>query len=151
MSTESLQETNNKTLGTAAGTFPVITLPDGRKVPTGTVGALMVNVKAYDAADDTSRIELESAIRSAIPTLHKVGMFDLFAPEEWISNRSLGRSLVGRLAQDYIRYEAQVLIFNKPLASNYCTSSLTYSEQGAYRTVGAVIQGRESSFSHIAH
>lgn len=76
----------------------------------------MVNVKAYDAADDTSRIELESAIRSAIPTLHKVGMFDLFAPEEWISNRSLGRSLVGRLAQDYIRYEIQVLIFYKPLA-----------------------------------
>ncbi|KAJ6002798.1 hypothetical protein N7451_005345 [Penicillium sp. IBT 35674x] len=103
MSTDALQETNNKTLGTAAGTFPVITLPDGRKVPTGTVGALLVNIKAYDEGDETIKAELEPAIQSAIPTLHKVGMFDLFAPEEWISSRSLGRSLVGRLAHDYIR------------------------------------------------
>ncbi|KAJ5813980.1 uncharacterized protein N7503_000730 [Penicillium pulvis] len=103
MSTDALQETNNKTLGTAAGTFPVITLPDGRKVPTGTVGALLVNIKAYDEGDETIKAELEPAIQSAIPTLHKVGMFDLFAPEEWTSSRSLGRSLVGRLAHDYIR------------------------------------------------
>lgn len=103
MSTDFLQETNNKALGTAAGTFPVITLPDGRKVPTGTVGALLVNIKAYDGGDETQKAELEPAIRSAIPTLYKVGMFDLFTPDEWTSSRSPGRSLAGRLAQDYIR------------------------------------------------
>lgn len=102
MSNESLQETNNKTLGTNAGTFPIITLPDGRKVPTGTVGALLVNIKAFDEGTEEQRVELEPAIRSAIPTLHKVGMFDLFTPDEWITDRSPGRSLVGRLARDFI-------------------------------------------------
>lgn len=102
MSHEALQETNNKSLGTSAGTFPIITLPDGRKVPTGTVGALLVNIKAYDEGSEEQRAELEPALRSAIPTLHKVGMFDLFTPEEWASDRSLGRSLVGQLARDYI-------------------------------------------------
>lgn len=101
---ESLQETNNKTLGTTAGTFPIITLPDGRKVPTGTVGALLVNIKAYDEGNEERRAELEPAIQSPIPTLAKAGMFDLFAPEEWASERSPGRTLVGKLARDYIEY-----------------------------------------------
>ncbi|KAJ5095268.1 hypothetical protein N7532_007559 [Penicillium argentinense] len=106
MSNEALQETNNKALGTAAGTFPIVTLPDGRKVPTGTVGALLVNIKAFDEGFDEGseedRVRLELAIRSAIPTLHKIGMFDLFAPDEWFSQSSTGRSLVGQLAKDYI-------------------------------------------------
>lgn len=92
MSNESLQETNNKTLGTNAGTFPIITLPDGRKVATGTVGTLLVNVKAYDEGDEERRAELEPAIKSAIPTLVKAGMFDLFTPQEWTSESSLGRT-----------------------------------------------------------
>lgn len=102
MSNESLQETNNKTLGTTAGTFPIVTLPDGRKVPTGTVGALLVNIKAYDEGNGERRAELEPAILSAIPTLVKVGMFDLFAPDEWTSENSPGRNLVGKLARDYL-------------------------------------------------
>lgn len=102
MSTESLQETNNRTLGTSAGTFPVITLPDGRKVPTGTVGALLVNIKAYDEGDKERRAELEPAIQAAIPTLVNVGMFDLFPPREWTSETSPGRSLVGKFARDYL-------------------------------------------------
>jgi hypothetical protein len=100
MSNESLQETNSKTLGT---TFPIVTLPDGRAVPTGTVGALLVNIKAYDGGSDEQRVELVCAIQKAIPTLHKVGMFDLFAPPEWKSDCSPGRSLVGQLAEDYIQ------------------------------------------------
>jgi hypothetical protein len=102
MSNESLQETNNKTLGTTAGTFPIVTLPDGRKVPTGTVGALLVNIKLYDEGNKERRAELEPAIQSAIPTLTKVGMFDLFAPDEWTSESSPGRALVGKLAKDYL-------------------------------------------------
>jgi hypothetical protein len=101
MSNESLQDTNNKTLGTTAGTFPIVTLPDGRRVPTGTVGALLVNIKAYDEGNEERRAELKPAIESAIPTLVKVGMFDLFAPDEWKSESSPGRTLVGKLARNY--------------------------------------------------
>jgi hypothetical protein len=93
-----LQEINNKTLGTTAGSFPVVTLPNGDTIPTGTVGALLVNVKAYDAGDEDERKELEIAIRATVPVLKKVGMFDLFTPDEWQQGGSAGRALVGRLA-----------------------------------------------------
>ncbi|OAA69724.1 hypothetical protein ISF_02994 [Cordyceps fumosorosea ARSEF 2679] len=101
---ESLQAINNKTLGTSADAFPVVTLPNGDKVPTGTVGALLVNIRAYDdaaaAGDATAQDTLAAAIRAAVPVLQKVGMFELFHPEEWMSDRSKGRSLVGELAME---------------------------------------------------
>lgn len=101
-SNESLQETNNKTLGTTAGAFPIVTLPDGRNLPTGTVGALLVNIKSYDEATEEQRAELEPAIQSAIPTLVKIGMFNLFTPQKWASQRSPARSLVGKLAREFL-------------------------------------------------
>ncbi|KAK2594462.1 hypothetical protein QQS21_007808 [Conoideocrella luteorostrata] len=94
-----LQDINNRTLGAAAGSFPVVTLPNGDKLPTGTVGALLINIKAYDAGDEQRRKELEPAIRASIPVLRKVGMFDLFSEDEWINGNSAGRALVGRLAK----------------------------------------------------
>ncbi|KAJ6786612.1 hypothetical protein PWT90_08200 [Aphanocladium album] len=101
---DSLQAINNKTLGTAAGSFPVVTLPSGDTVPTGTVGALLVNIKAYDAAadagDQVAQEALAVAIRAAVPVLQKVGLFDLFAAEEWASDKSKGRSLVGQIANE---------------------------------------------------
>ncbi len=101
---ESLQAINNKTLGTSDGAFPVVTLPSGEKVPTGTVGALLVNIRAYDAAaaagDTAAQDTLAAAIRAAVPVLHKVGMFDLFSPNEWASQTSRGRSLVGEIAKE---------------------------------------------------
>ncbi len=95
---DDLQAINNRTLGTDAKEFPVITLPNGDKVPTGTVGALLVNIRAYDAGDAEQRKTLEPAIRAAIPVLKNVGMFGLFAPDEWIKGGSPGRALVGKLA-----------------------------------------------------
>ena len=95
-----LQAINNKTLGTNAQSFPVVTLPNGDKVPTGTVGALLVNIKAYNAGDDEQRKALEPAIRASIPVLTKVGMFDIFTPEDWINGGSPGRALVGKLARE---------------------------------------------------
>lgn len=97
---EDLQKINNKTLGTDANAFPVVTLPNGQRVPTGTVGALLVNIKTYDVSDDEQRRQIEPALRAAIPVLQKVGMFDLFKPEEWIQGESLGRALVGKLAME---------------------------------------------------
>lgn len=96
--TRRMQEINNKTLGTAAGAFPVVTLPNGDVVPTGTVGALLINIKSYDAGDNNERVEIEQAIRATVPVLKKVGMFNLFSPEEWQHGGSPGRALVGRLA-----------------------------------------------------
>lgn len=102
MASKTLQQLNTKTLGVAAGTLPVVRLSNGQKVPTGTVGALLMNIRTYDKANEAQRVDLEPSIQAAIPTLCQVGLFDLFTPEEWASKRSPGRSLVGKLAQDYI-------------------------------------------------
>ncbi|EHA23126.1 hypothetical protein CBS63078_4679 [Aspergillus niger] len=89
---------NSSTLGTA---MPEVTLPDGSKVQTGTVGALLVNIRAYNdahAAGDKVKMDtLRMALRAAIPLLTKVGMFDLFPPEEWIQGDNEGRKLVGQM------------------------------------------------------
>ncbi|KAL7933070.1 hypothetical protein V8C35DRAFT_59414 [Trichoderma chlorosporum] len=98
---EDLQKINNKTLGTTGSAFPVVTLPGGQKVPTGTVGALLVNIKTYDASNDEERKNIEPALRAAVPVLQQVGMFDLFKPQEWIQGGSPGRTLVGKLAMEH--------------------------------------------------
>ncbi|KAI1811475.1 hypothetical protein GGS20DRAFT_105088 [Poronia punctata] len=97
-----LSNLNSTTLGAK---FPEITLPDGSKVQTGTVGALLVNIRAYNAAYDAGDIAkaraLEPAFKAALPLLDKVGMFDLFKPDEWIQGDNQGRKAVGRLYQEF--------------------------------------------------
>lgn len=88
--------------------MPVITLANGQKVQTGTIGALLVNIKTYDqivagqdgGADAEEKIkELENNFRAAMPLLKRVGFLDLFTPEEWIAGtRSPGRRRVGEIA-----------------------------------------------------
>ncbi|KAJ8120018.1 hypothetical protein ONZ43_g3165 [Nemania bipapillata] len=101
-SSDALSEVNSVTLGAK---FPEITLPDGSKVQTGTVGALLVNIRTYNAAHaagDTAKTQaLESSFRTALPLLDKVGLFDLFTPEEWIQGNNEGRKAVGRLYQEF--------------------------------------------------
>ncbi|KAI1318147.1 hypothetical protein F5Y16DRAFT_136176 [Xylariaceae sp. FL0255] len=96
--TDSASEVVSSTLGTK---FPEITLPDGTKVQTGTIGSLLLNVKAYNAAyeaGDKAKMEaLESSFKTALPLLDKFGFFDLFTPEEWIQGDNQGRKAVGRL------------------------------------------------------
>ncbi|KAI0444135.1 hypothetical protein F4803DRAFT_280404 [Xylaria telfairii] len=100
--TNALSDVNSTTLGAK---FPEITLPDGSKVQTGTVGALLVNVRAYNtahAAGDTAKVQaLEASLKAALPLLDKVGLFDLFTPEDWIRGDNEGRKAVGRLYQDF--------------------------------------------------
>ncbi|KAI0547657.1 hypothetical protein F4679DRAFT_586328 [Xylaria curta] len=100
--TNALSDVNSSTLGAK---FPEITLPDGSKVQTGTVGALLVNIRSYNAAHaagDTAKTEaLEASFKAALPLLHKVGLFDLFTPEEWIQGDNEGRKAVGRLYQEF--------------------------------------------------
>ncbi|PYI10311.1 hypothetical protein BO78DRAFT_361603 [Aspergillus sclerotiicarbonarius CBS 121057] len=100
--TADLVALNSSTLGTA---MPEVTLPDGSKMQTGTVGALLVNIRAYNEAHaDGNQAKMEAlrtALKTAIPLLKKVGMFDLFPPEEWIQGDNEGRKLVGRMYQEF--------------------------------------------------
>lgn len=100
-----LSNINSATLGAQ---MPVITLGDGKKVPTGTIGALLINIKAYDEiiasrggdsqADEKIK-ELEEKFKAALPVLRWSGMLELFEPREWIEGaRSAGRKRVGELA-----------------------------------------------------
>ncbi|KAI1804196.1 hypothetical protein F4811DRAFT_553029 [Daldinia bambusicola] len=93
---------NSATLGAE---MPQITLPDGSKVQTGTMGALLTNIRAYNEAhkegDKDRQARLEESMRATLPLLDKVGMFELFPAEEWISGHNEGRKLVGRMYQEF--------------------------------------------------
>ncbi|KAF2964678.1 hypothetical protein GQX73_g8901 [Xylaria multiplex] len=97
-----LSDMNSATLGAK---FPEIALPDGSKVQTGTVGALLVNIRTYNtahAAGDADKMRaLETGFKAALPLLDKVGLFDLFTPDEWIRGDNAGRTAVGRLYQEF--------------------------------------------------
>lgn len=101
---DKLASINSATLG---ANMPVITLADGSKVQTGKIGALLVNIKAYDkitsnqeeidSFDDKIK-DLEDKFKAALPLLKRVGLLDIFPPEEWIAgSASPGRKRVGEL------------------------------------------------------
>ncbi|KAK6957941.1 hypothetical protein Daesc_000731 [Daldinia eschscholtzii] len=79
---------NSATLGAE---MPQITLPDGSKVQTGTMGV----------GDKDKQAQLEDSMRATLPLLDKVGMFELFPPEDWISGNNEGRKVVGRMYQEF--------------------------------------------------
>jgi len=110
-SPDAVTNLNSATLGV---NMPIITLPSGQKMPTGTIGTLLVNVKKYDtlaaqSGDATGQEqdeiktqlkELEATFNAALPLLMKFGMFDLFTPDERITDHgSPGRTRVGKLAK----------------------------------------------------
>ena len=89
--------------------FPIVTLPSGQKIPTGTIGTLLYNIRLYDdlksksepSEDEQAELsKLETKMRATIPILEKVGMFGLFSPEEWSAEgeKSEGRKFVGKCA-----------------------------------------------------
>ncbi|KAF1842721.1 uncharacterized protein K460DRAFT_133460 [Cucurbitaria berberidis CBS 394.84] len=92
---------NSAAMGT---TMPVVTLPDGQRVQTGTVGALIINIKLYDElmgqskVDQERKAELETMITASVPVLRMANIFSLFTPEEWIQGSSAGRRFVGEFA-----------------------------------------------------
>ncbi|KAF1939240.1 hypothetical protein EJ02DRAFT_457097 [Clathrospora elynae] len=99
---DKLAALNSAVMGT---TMPTVILPDGQRVQTGTVGALIINIKLYDELlsqssvdDDERRAELEAMMAASLPVLKKAGMFDLFTPEDWMRGSSPGRRFVGELA-----------------------------------------------------
>lgn len=85
----------NHKIVAAGEVLPAVTLKDGSRVQTGTVATLLHNITLYNAGE-CGRVETELA--AAIPTLFKVGLFDLFPPAEWIAGDNPGRRHVGELA-----------------------------------------------------
>lgn len=45
--------------------------------------------------------EVEEQLKIAVPTLIKVGLFELFSVDEWINGQNPGRSFVGLCAKEY--------------------------------------------------
>lgn len=79
--------------------LPAVTLKDGTKVQTGTVATMLHNIDLYNQG---LRGEVEQELILAIPTLIKVGLFDLFSPDEWMSGDNLGRCFVGEKAKQFL-------------------------------------------------
>lgn len=93
--TEALSAINRKVIADGE-TLPAVKLRDGSTVQTGTVAAMLVNIAAYNQGQ---RGEVERQLELSVPTLFKVGLFDLFPIEEWARGDNPGRRLVGELAR----------------------------------------------------
>jgi hypothetical protein len=88
----------NKKIIAEGERLPVVKLKDGSVVQTGTVATMLHNIYLYNAGE---RGSIEQELIKSIPTLFKVGLFDLFSPEDWIAGDNAGRSFVGRYAKNY--------------------------------------------------
>ncbi len=102
--TDQLASINQK-LVAEGESLPVVQLKDGSRVQTGTVATMLQNVALYNAG---ARGDVEKELEMSIPTLIKVGLFDLFSPEEWIHGDNPGRRFVGEKALEYLKHNAQV-------------------------------------------
>ena len=89
----------NQKITDGAAILPAITLKDGSLVQTGTVATMLYNIALYNAGE---RGAVEEELKMAIPTLFKVGLFELFPPQQWIEGDNPGRSFVGIHARAYL-------------------------------------------------
>ncbi|KAJ3274693.1 hypothetical protein HDV01_002215 [Terramyces sp. JEL0728] len=96
--TADLKTINSKILAADSASLPAVTLADGTKVQTGTVATMLVNISKYNAGD----LGVTGELVASIPTLNKVGLFDLFSVDEWIAGGNPGRTLVGQEAKKYL-------------------------------------------------
>ncbi|WP_223158084.1 DUF7709 family protein [Thermomonas brevis] len=79
--------------------LPSVLLKDGSRVQTGTVAAMLHNIGLYNAGE---RGEVERELALSIPTLFKVGLFELFAPDDWIRGSNPGRRFVREQAKVHL-------------------------------------------------
>ncbi|HYB41120.1 MAG TPA: hypothetical protein VEL75_05085 [Candidatus Methylomirabilis sp.] len=96
--TEQLRSINQKILA-AGESLPAVRLKDGTRVQTGTVATMLHNIVLYNSG---ARGEVERELELAVPTLVKLGLFDLFSPEEWTSGANPGRRFVGLKAKEHM-------------------------------------------------
>jgi len=100
--TDQLAAVNHKIVSKGQ-VLPSVQLADGSRVQTGTVAAMLHNINLYNSGE---RGQVEKELELSIPTLFKVGLFDLFAPEDWINGANPGRRFVGERARDYLANRA---------------------------------------------
>ncbi|MFT4046797.1 MAG: hypothetical protein QM661_08905 [Solimonas sp.] len=86
----------NRRLVADGETLPAVTLRDGTRVQTGTVAAMLHNIARYNAGE---RGAVERELELAVPTLLKVGLFELFPADDWIAGDNPGRRFVGERAR----------------------------------------------------
>ncbi|MCM1960889.1 DUF7709 family protein [Acinetobacter modestus] len=96
--TKELAEINQKVVQDGE-VLPQVKLKDGSRVQTGTVATMLHNINLYNAG---VRGAVEEELILAIPTLFKVGMFDLFSADEWINGTNAGRRFVGEQAKQFL-------------------------------------------------
>ncbi len=80
---DQLSVINQKVVGEGE-VLPQVVLKDGSQVQTGTVATMLHNIELYNAGQ---RGQIEEELKIAIPTLIKVGLFDLFEVDEWIKEQ----------------------------------------------------------------
>ena len=96
--TQELAEINQKVVQDGE-VLPQVKLKDGSGVQTGTVATMLHNINLYNAG---VRGGVEEELILAVPTLFKVGMFDLFSADEWINGTNAGRRFVGEQAKQFL-------------------------------------------------
>ncbi|ENX04365.1 MAG: hypothetical protein BGN93_20215 [Acinetobacter sp. 39-4] len=96
--TKELAEINQKVVQNGE-VLPQVKLKDGSRVQTGTVATMLHNINLYNAG---VRGAVEEELILAVPTLFKVGMFDLFSADEWINGTNAGRRFVGEQAKQFL-------------------------------------------------
>ena len=97
--TEELAQINAKIIAYGER-LPAVKLKDGSRVQTGTVATMLHNLQLYNSGE---RGQVEEELRLSIPTLFKVGLFDLFSPQEWINGNNPGRKFVGQAALEHLQ------------------------------------------------
>ncbi len=80
--------------------LPTVQLKDGTTVQTGTVATLLHNINLYNLSKSE---KVQNELKLAIPTLFKIGLFDLFPPHEWLNTSNEGRKFVGNAALEYLQ------------------------------------------------
>jgi len=100
---DQLSVINQKVVGEGE-VLPQVVLKDGSQVQTGTVATMLHNIELYNAGQ---RGQIEEELKIAIPTLVKVGLFDLFQVDEWINETNAGRTFVGMQAKTYLQQKEQ--------------------------------------------
>lgn len=96
-----LAEINHKIVSEGE-VLPSVLLKDGSRVQTGTVATMLHNIGLYNAGERGERGEVERELALSIPTLFKVGLFELFEPDDWIRGSNPGRRFVGEQAKAYL-------------------------------------------------
>jgi hypothetical protein len=105
--TNNVASTYCRILNVADGaSLPAVQLKDGSSVQTGTVAAMLKNIERFNNGENKEGDEARCELERCVPVLIRVGLFELFLPDEWINNNAQqdnpGRQFVGRLAKQHL-------------------------------------------------